>query len=251
MTLSLCRRLARTGMRTNRRLYLPYLLTCAGMIAMTYLISALSESAVLGAMSGGDVMQSCLELGFGVVTFFSAIFLFYTHSFLIRRRKKEFGLYNVLGMGKRHIALVLLWESLLSALISFAGGFLGGILLSGLGELCMAALLGGTADAALTVSPESLARTFLVFLMIFALILLDSLRQIRLTNPINLMRSEAAGEKPPHANWFLAAAGLLLLGAAYWLAVTITDPLAALLQVPYLLWTAFACYLNLGVVLLN
>lgn len=228
MTLSLCRRLARTGMRTNRRLYIPYLLTCAGMIAMTYLISALSSSAVLGAMSGGDVMQSCLELGFGVVTFFSAIFLFYTHSFLIRRRKKEFGLYNVLGMGKRHIALVLLWESLLSALISFAGGFLGGILLSGLGERCMAALLGGTADDAMTVSTGSLAQTFLVFLVIFALILLDSLRQIRLTNPIGLMRSEAAGEKPPRANWFLAAAGLLLLGAAYWLAVTITNPLAAL-----------------------
>ena len=112
MTLSLCRRLARTGMRTNRRLYIPYLLTCAGMIAMTYLISALSESAVLGAMSGGDIMQACLRLGFGVVTFFSAIFLFYTHSFLIRRRKKEFGLYNILGMGKKNLSLVLLlrWE---------------------------------------------------------------------------------------------------------------------------------------------
>lgn len=229
MTQELYRRLAWTGIRKNRRLYLPYLLTCAGMVMMTYLVSFLSSSEALLRMRGGDTMRACLNLGFFVITFFSAIFLFYTHSFLIRRRKKEFGLYNILGMGKRHIAVVLLWESLLSAAVSLAGGLLAGLLLSRLAEAGMCALLGGGADLGLQVSPDSLLRTCAVFLAIFVLILLDSLRQLRLTNAIGLLRSENAGERPPRANWFFALAGLLLLGTAYWMAVTIQDPVSALL----------------------
>lgn len=229
MTQGLYRRLAWTGIRKNRRLYLPYLLTCAGMVMMTYIVSFLASSDVLLGMPGGDTMQACLSLGFFVITFFSVIFLFYTHSFLIRRRKKEFGLYNILGMGKRHLAIVLLWESLLCGAVSLAGGLLAGVLFSKLAEMCMFYLLGGTAGFSLWLSPDSLIRTLLMFLAIFALILLDSLRQLRLTNPIGLLRSESTGERPPRANWFLALAGVVLLGVAYWLAVTIQDPVAALL----------------------
>ena len=128
------RRLAWTGIRSNRRLYLPYLLTCAGMVMMTYIVTFLSASDAVRAMRGGDVMQGCLNLGSFVITFFALIFLFYTHSFLIRRRKKEFGLYNILGMGKRHIAVVLLWESGITAVLSLAGGLLAGIVFSKLAE---------------------------------------------------------------------------------------------------------------------
>lgn len=228
MTQGFYRRLAWTGIQKNRRLYLPYLLTCAGMVMMTYIVSFLSSSELLLGMPGGSDMRLCLGLGFFVIVFFSVIFLFYTHSFLIRRRKKEFGLYNILGMGKRHLAIVLLWESLLCGGISIVGGLLAGVLFSKLAEMCIFYLLGGTAGFSLQLSPDSLVQTALMFLAIFALILLDSLRQLHLTNPIELLRSESAGERPPRANWFLALAGVILLGVAYWLAVTIQDPVAAL-----------------------
>ena len=111
-------KLAWTGIRKNKKLYTPYLLTCIGMVMMFYIVSFLSTSKVLKEIKGGDTMQSMLMLGCGVIGVFALIFLFYTNSFLIRRRKKEFGLYNILGMGKWNLARVLLWESIIIAVIS-------------------------------------------------------------------------------------------------------------------------------------
>ena len=130
-------RLALTGITKNRRIYLPYLLTCAGMVMMFYIVCFLSVNPTVRSIPGGDTMQTMLSLGCVVLGVFSLIFLFYTNSFLMRRRKKEFGLYNILGMGKRNLALALLWECLLTAAISFAGGLLCGILFSTLGVLLL------------------------------------------------------------------------------------------------------------------
>ena len=131
------RKLAFTGIKKNKKFYTPYILTCIGMIMMFYIISFLGTSDVLLNMKGGDIMRSMMGLGYGVMAVFSLIFLFYTNSFLIRRRKKEFGLYNILGMGKRHLAIVLLWESLIIAVISLASGLFIGIVFSKLAELGM------------------------------------------------------------------------------------------------------------------
>ena len=121
-------KLAWTGIRKNKKLYTPYLLTCIGMVMMFYIVSFLSTSKVLKEIKGGDTMQSMLMLGCGVIGVFALIFLFYTNSFLIRRRKKEFGLYNILGMGKWNLARVLLWESIIIAVISLGVGLLAGIM---------------------------------------------------------------------------------------------------------------------------
>lgn len=144
-------KLARTGMKKNGRLYLPYLLTCMGMVAMCYIISFLSVSETLKMMRGGDSMQVFMSMGFGVMCFFSAIFLYYTNSFLMRRRKKEFGLYNILGMGKRNIALLLLCEGLTSAAVSIIGGLFFGILFSKFAELGMLKIMGAGADFSFSV----------------------------------------------------------------------------------------------------
>lgn len=222
------RRLAWTGIRQNRKLYIPYLLTCMGMVMMSYIISFLSKSAVLQSMAGGATMQSMLNFGISVIGVFSVIFLFYTNSFLLRRRKKEFGLYNILGMGKRNLALVMLWETLIVAGISLGIGFLAGITLSKFAELAMVRILSGTASFTLSIVPESLTYTLTWFGGIYLLIYLNTLRQLHLTNPIELLHSEQTGEKPPKANWVLAVIGILLLGGAYYLAVTIEDPVSAL-----------------------
>lgn len=222
-------KLAWTGIRKNKKLYLPYVLTCIGMVMMFYIVSFLSTSQVLREMKGGDTMQSMLMLGYQVIGVFALIFLFYTNSFLIRRRKKEFGLYNILGMGKRNLALVLLWESLIITVISLAAGLLSGMILSKFAELGMVNILQGDTTFSFHIEPIAIVQTLILFAVIFALILLNTLRQIHLTNPIQLLHSENAGEKPPKANWFFALVGVFLLGCAYYLAVTIENPVVALL----------------------
>lgn len=220
-------KLAAGGIKKNYRIYLPYLFACAGMIMMYYITSFLSVSRFVAEMRGGEIMQILLMLGCAVLTVFSAIFLFYTNSFLIRRRKTEFGLYNVLGMGKRNIARILVWETLIVYVLAEATGLGCGILFSKLAELLLTKMLGGTASYNFAAEPKSITDSLIVYAVIFILILINALRQIHLSNPVELLHSENSGEKPPKANWFLAVVGTVLLGISYYLAVTIENPLAA------------------------
>lgn len=222
-------KLAWTGIQKNRKLYLPYMLTCIGMVMMCYIVSFLKYSPVFGSLPGGDTVQAFLNMGFGVMCVFSLLFLFYTNSFLIRRRKKEFGLYNILGMGKKNLALVLGIETLLIALITLAAGLFCGILFSKLAELGIVKILGGTADFSFHIDLQSIRDTLLLFVVIYTLLYLNTLRQLHLTNPIELLHSENAGEKPPKGNALVAIFGAVLLIAAYVLAVSIEDPIAAMI----------------------
>lgn len=221
-------RLAWTGMKQNRRLYLPYLLTCTGVTAVFYILMGLSVSSVLPQMSGGRSTALIMSLGSMVIAFFALIFLFYTHSFLIRRRSREFGLYNVLGMGKGNIARVLLWETLLSCGATTLLGLALGILLSKLAEAALLNLLHLQIAYTFTVSIPSLLVTLGLFAAIHALIFLRSLWELHRVSAVALLRSESVGEKPPRARWALAVLGIALLGGAYWLAVSIREPLEAL-----------------------
>lgn len=222
-------RLAWTGITKNRKIYLPYILTCIGMVLMYYIVSFLSSNATVKSMPGGDEMQAILSEGCIVVAVFSLIFLFYTNSFLMRRRKKEFGLYNILGMGKINLARILFWECLIIAVIALVVGMISGILFSKIGELLMIRILGGEADFSFYISPNTILQTVCIFGVIFLLILLNALRQIHLSNPLELLRSEAVGEKKPKANWVIAVLGIILLAGAYYLAVTIKEPVEALM----------------------
>ncbi len=222
-------RLAVTGIMKNRRAYLPYILTCSGMVMMFYIISFLSVSGFVREMKGGDIMQAYLGLGCGVMVIFSAIFLFYTNSFLIRRRKTEFGLYNILGMGKRNIALILMWETVFIYLFSLVAGLACGVLFSKLAELLLAKMLNSGASAVFSIEYSSMLWAAIYYAVIFLLIMLNSLRQISLSKPVELMKSENFGEKPPKANYFLAVIGVFLLGLAYYIALFTEDPTAALL----------------------
>ena len=220
--------LAVSGMRKNRQLYTPYLLACAGIVCVSYIVAFLGVSPVIRTMRGGTSTTMILQLGKGVMAVFSAIFLFYSHSFLIRRRKREFGLYNILGMGKRSIGRILLWEALMSAALSLLGGLALGVLLSKLCELLLVNLLRGSVTFTFTISVSAIRDTALLFAAIFALMALFDQGQVRLSSPAELMRSESAGEKPPRANYALGVLGAALLAAAYYLAVSIQQPLEAL-----------------------
>lgn len=229
MRLGFYPKLALTGIMKNKKTYFPYILTSLGMVMMLYIVSFLTYSESVRAMPGGVSVAGFLGLGCFVIGIFSTILLFYTNSFLIRRRKKEFGLYNILGMGKRNLARILIWETLMIAAFSILAGLGCGILFSKNAELVVANILNSDVGFAFEISGAALEMTVCWFAAIFLLILLNALRQIHLAKPIELMHSEAVGEKAPKANWILAFFGVLLLGGAYWLAISIQNPVDAML----------------------
>ena len=227
--MSLYTRLAWDGIRKNKRLYLPYLLTCVGMVTLYYMMSELCGSPLLDSMRGGTSSRLVLGLGTWVIAIFSALFLFYTNSFLVRRRQREFGLYHVLGLGKRHIALLCAIETLLTAAIALATGLVIGIGLSFAVELGLRASIRAEVDFAFRVSGAVVAKTVLVYLAIFLLILLSTLVKVGRGTAVSLLRSESCGEKPPRANVLVAVLGAVLLVVAYGMAVSIQEPLQAML----------------------
>ncbi|MGN1108571.1 MAG: FtsX-like permease family protein [Oscillospiraceae bacterium] len=222
-------RLAAGGIRRNGRLYAPYILTCSLMAMMYYIVCFLSDNSMLSDMRGGDMLREMMGFGIVIMGIFAGIFLFYTNSFLIKQRKREFGLYNILGMGKRNIARIMTWETAMVYLISMILGAGAGILFSKLAELLAVRILSGKAQYEFSVSVSGLISMLAVFAVIFLMIYLNVLRQVFLSKPIELLHSESAGEKPPRANWFLAVLGAVLLGLAYYMAVTIEEPMTALL----------------------
>ena len=223
-------KLAWQGIRKNAEMYLPYLLMGILMVGVSYIMNYLTRPALMGALSMGGTTLMVLQMGKIVISVFSVIFLYYCNSFLIRRRMKEFGLYNILGMGKGNIARVMLWETLLTALLVFAGGLLLGLSLSRLVEMALINLL----HADYTVPMElfysdGVTWVLLLFGGIYVLILLANLLRMRLSNPVALLKSENAGEKPPKANWFFGLIGLLILLSAYYVAAVSQSPLEALI----------------------
>ena len=221
-------KLALDGIRKNRRMYLPYLLTCVGMVMMYYIIAFLRDSSTIASLpSGAMIVIEMMGFGGWIIAAFSCIFLFYTNSFLIRRRKKEFGLYNILGMGKWNIARILFWESFFIAFLTLGIGLLLGIVFSKIAELGLVNIMGADIDYTLSVSPWGIAMTVMIFGVIFILLFFNALRQVRFSSAIALIKSENAGEKPPKANWFFGFIGILILAGAYYLAVTIKEPVEA------------------------
>ena len=223
-------RLAFDGIRKNKRLYLPYILTQIGMIMMYYIVIFLRYGESLKGTFGEGTVSIVLMLGGWVIAIFACIFLFYTNSFLIRRRKKEFGLYNILGMDKKNISILLFWESLITSAISLFCGLVLGVALSKLAELGLVKAIGGTdISYVFHVSPTAILLTVGVFAVIFLLLFINSVRQIMGASAVTLIRSENLGEKPPKANPLLGIIGAVLLIGAYITAVVITEPLSAIL----------------------
>lgn len=221
-------RLAAMGIQKNKKLYFPYILTCICMVTMLYIISFLSKDDAVASMRGGEFVTSILSMGTIVMAIFSAIFLFYTNSFLTKRRKKEFGLYNILGMGKSNIAKILAFETIIIYFVSVSIGILCGIIFSKLAQLVMTRILDESAVFDFKIEPVAVIDSIVFFAIIFVLIFLNNIRQIHVSNPIELINSTSVGEKQPKSNMFLAVIGVASLITAYCLALTTDDPISAL-----------------------
>ena len=229
MKTALYPRLAWDGLRKNKRLFTPYLLTCVCMVMMFYILSFLGSPETCALLPrGSNTTGKILNLGSFVIFVFSAIFLYYTNSFLVRRREREFGLYNVLGMNKRNLARIVTWESLITAVLSLVLGLALGVVLSKLAELGLVNMLGGDINYRIRIDVDSLTRALGLYAIIFAVIWLSTVVRVGRSSAVALLRSESVGEKPPKANWLLGLAGVVILAAAYYLAVSITNPLDAI-----------------------
>ena len=228
MKIGLYPKIAADGIRKNSRLYVPYIATCILMIAIFYIMHLLGFSDMLKNFEGASTAKDILQLGTIIMALFGTIFLFYTQSTLIKGRKKEFGLYNVLGMNRVNLGRILFFETALIWIISMTGGILAGIGLSKLAELGFTKMINSSVSYQFTVSTDSIATTVIVYSFIFLFIYLNALRQIWFTRTINLIHADKAGEKPPKANWVIGILGLIILLSGYTIALKIESPLSAL-----------------------
>jgi len=222
-------KLAFQNITRNKQFYLPFILTCIATTAMFYIMCFLTFNQGTGNMQGAEYLSVILVLGCIVIAIFSAIFLFYTNSFLMKRRQKELGLYNILGMGKGNIASVLFFETLFVALITLICGLGLGVLLSKLTLLLLCKLVGFAVPYGFEISIKGILYSACLFCGIFLLILVSNLVRIKLSNPIELLHGGAVGEKEPKTKWILAVLGILTLGAGYYIAIVTEAPLQALM----------------------
>lgn len=222
-------RLALINMKNNSKTYIPYILASMLTVMMYYIMYSLSIDKCLKNMYGGIYTQQMLVLGTWVIAIFAVIFLLYTNSFLIKRRKKELGLFNILGMEKKHIGKIMIYETFYTSIISITLGILFGIVFSKLVLLFLLKLLKFDVRFGFSISSKAIIKTIALFVIIYLIALLKNLKQIHFSKPIELIHGDKTGEKEPKTKLIIAIIGFICLGLGYYISVTTTSPIAALM----------------------
>ena len=225
---SLCLRLAADGIRKNGKTYIPYLITGVITVAMYYIIRAISFAEGLSSFPGAQQVKSTIGVGAAVVAVFSWIFLFYTNSFLMKHRKKELGLDQVLGMEKRHVALMMFWETVITMVVDIAGGLVTGILFSRFLFLLLLKITRLDVPLQFAVEPRAMALTATMFAAVLLVAFLYNLVSVCRMNMVELLHSQNQGEREPKTRILLTVIGFAALGGGYYIAQTTEQPLEAL-----------------------
>lgn len=220
-------KLAWQSLRHNGKFYFPYFLTILFTAAVFYILLALSRADDLPSRIRYAYLGVFMQIGVFLVGVFAVVFLFYTNSFLMKRRTRELGLYNVLGMGKRNIAAVLVWETLILGLSGVVGGILTGILLQRLLTLIVYRVVRFSTGFTFYISWVGIAVTALFFGAVLLVNLLCNLIRLGRQNAVTMLREGSAGEKEPKAKWLLALIGFLALGSGYYIALRVTSSMEA------------------------
>lgn len=222
-------RLAKQNIRNNKSTYIPYMITCIFCIAMIYMMEFLRDCPTLDqAVRQADEVRMIVFTGEIVVEIFCIIFLIYSNSFLMKRRQKEIGLYNILGMERNHIGIVMFLETIITSIGSLAGGIAAGIIGSKLALLLLLKLLHIPSVLGFYISVKGIFTCLFMFGIVFLMILFLNLAKIHLSRPVELLRGNNTGEKEPAAKWLMALIGFICLGAGYYLAVTTESPIKAI-----------------------
>lgn len=221
-------RLALTNIKKNRGTFVPYILSSMGCIAVLYIMLFIVHNPDTRNIRGGSDVAMIVSMGVFVLGIFSVIFLLFCNSFLMKRRQKEIGLYNVLGMEKRHISRMLLVEMVITGAVSFAGGIGTGILGSKLALLFLLKVLHLPAQFGFYVAWEGVKICGISYGMILAATLLQNLSKVHLSRPVELLSGKSVGEREPKTKLLMAVLGFICLGTGYYMAITTKSVMDAL-----------------------
>ena len=222
-------KLARSNISKNRRFFLPRILSEAGLLCVFYIVFTLRTDERILQLRGGQYIEVFMSIGVAVMMLLSVILLFYINSFLMKQRKREFGVYNILGMEKRHICRVLFHETALSSLASVVLGLAMGTLFYKLCSLLICQLL--NAEIVLGfyfINARSLALSGAFFLVLDVMAYGVNCVTIARLKPVEMLSSANVGEREPKVKWPLLVLGLLALGGGYYISLTTQNPLKAL-----------------------
>ncbi len=222
-------KLMTTNIKNGKKFYLPYILSGILIVTLFYNILAIYYNEGLSNMAGGGDVKLIMSFGSKVIGIFSFIFIFYTNSFIMKRRKKDIGIYNILGMEKRHIARELFAETMAIAIIVIVCGLATGILFDKFLMMFLYKLLGFETSIKFVISGMAVFYTLILFLALYFLIMVYNVMQVKLSNPIELLRGSNVGEKEPKTKVLMAITGFLCIGAGYYIAITTENPMAALM----------------------
>lgn len=211
-------KLALTNMRKNASIYLPYLMAGGVMAALLYILDSVGVMAAASQMAGKSNMVLIVGICRDVCTIFVVLTLFYINSFVMKRRKKEFGLFCVLGMEKKHLGAVLFWEVLISMTVSLLAGIAIGALFSQAMFLLLLKLVELPGMLMFTIPLQSVGNTCLIYIIAYAVVLVYDLASVSRANPIELLRSSAEGEREPQSRWPMVILGTVTLAVGYGLA---------------------------------
>ena len=221
-------RLAWQNIKGDRRFFAPYFLALLGNVAAFYIMTALAVDPGMSQLHGAMYVQSFCFMGMFIAAVFSAVFLLYVNGFLMKQRKKALGLYNILGMGKSHIAAVLFFETLFVGGAGIVCGLLTGLLFHKLVTLALYKLLRFAVPFGFAISWDAMARTAILFGVLIFLTLLSNLNKVRVSKPIELLYGSQVGEREPRTKWFMTLLGVLTLGAGYYIALRTTNGMEAI-----------------------
>ena len=221
-------RLAWQNIKGDRRFFAPYFLALLGNVAAFYIMTALAVDPGMSQLHGAMYVQSFCFMGMFIAAVFSAVFLLYVNGFLMKQRKKALGLYNILGMGKSHIAAVLFFETLFVGGAGIVCGLLTGLLFHKLVTLALYKLLRFAVPFGFAISWDAMARTAILFGVLIGLTLLSNLNKVRVSKPIELLYGGQVGEREPRTKWFMTLLGVLTLGAGYYIALRTTNGMEAI-----------------------
>ena len=227
--LALYFRLAGQNLIKNRQYQFPFFLTGAGCAAMCYLIRFLNYNKGINEMYGAVYVAQMLALGSIIMGFLMIWIMAYANGFVIRRRGRELALYNILGMQKGNVAVVLGLEMLALCAGCILAGVAVGALFSKLALMLLLRLMQFEVPFGFSFSLAGAWQTAVIMGILFFCLYLFDLRQVWKASPIDLLHSDQVGERQPKSNWLLALFGLVALGAGYYIAAATTDLLMIIL----------------------
>ena len=222
-------KLARSNISKNRRFFLPRILSEAGLLCVFYIVFTLRTDERILQLRGGQYIEVFMSIGTAVMMLLSVILLFYINSFLMKQRKREFGVYNILGLEKRHICRVLFHETALSSLASVVLGLAMGTLFYKLCSLLICQLLNAEIILGFYfINARSLALSGAFFLVLDMVSYGVNCVTIARMKPVEMLSSANVGEREPKVKWALLVLGVLALGGGYYISLTAQNPLKAL-----------------------